>query len=82
MSKPFKITSPGDPGVRRDPSTGIFISALDKQAPPQVVRESSSRGVNVEKVIEQSRAPYASGTNKPFEPLPKPALPFRVTAGK
>lgn len=90
MSKPFAIRSPGDPGVGRDPITGQMVSlgmlpspsAPPKQAPPQVVRESSDKGVQVQNVIEQSRGAYAGGSNNPYPELAKPTLPFKVVAGK
>ena len=89
MAKPFRITSPASPGVGRDPLTGQMISlgnlpspsAPPKQAPPQVVREGSDKGILVQKVIEQSRGAYAGGSNTPYPALPKPLLPFKVTQG-
>ena len=90
MSKPFRLTTPASPGVGRDPTTGQMVSlgnlpspqAPPKQAPPQFVRESSDRGVEVQEVIKASRGAYAGGSNTPYPALPKPQLPFKVTAGK
>lgn len=55
MSKPFKITSPQPTGWR-DPNSGKFTRVVPP-APPQIVREASQRGVPVNQVIEENRAP-------------------------
>ena len=75
MSKPFKITSPADPGFGRDPSTGLFISSRSGAAPPQVVRSAADQGVPVTQTIEAARAPHRT---IPWSPVVPPAKPFRL----
>jgi len=75
MSKPFQITSPSDPGIGRDPATGLFISSRDGAAPPQVVRRSSDQGVPVSETIEAARAPHRT---IPWPAVVPPLKPFRL----
>lgn len=83
---PFRISPlPGDPGVKRGEG-GRFIPA----APPQIVRRSSSEGIDVQEVIRAGNQapehPTPGGrpnqTEIPWGPAaqPKP-LPFKLRGG-
>ncbi len=80
---PFRITSPGDPGIRRAPDNGRFMPA----APPQIVRRSSDEGRNVLDIVQENRAPEhptpgrsrtAAGEIPPIPAQPPANKPFRV----
>jgi (2Fe-2S) ferredoxin len=55
MGKPFKVTSPGDAGIGRNPD-GTFTRVVPP-SPPQIVRKSIEEGKPVERVIEENRSP-------------------------
>lgn len=56
MAPPFKINpTPKDPGIVRLPD-GKFAARVVPLSPPEVVRRSSDRGVDVREVIEENRA--------------------------
>ncbi len=78
-AKPFKLTSPTDPGVKRDPSTGRLVSAEQVQplAPPVLVAESG-KGVEVQTLIARNRAATGS-TDLPTPPMVPPSKPMRVS---
>lgn len=80
-TSPFRITSPGDPGIRRAPDNGRFVPA----APPQIVRRSSSEGIEVSTLIDENRAPEhptpgrsrtAAGEMPPIPAKPPANKPF------
>jgi hypothetical protein len=90
MAPPFKLNpAPRDSGIVRLPD-GKFAARVVPLSPPEVVRRSSDRGVDVREVIEENRAtehdrpvgspPTSSeipwGPAGPFNDAGKP--PFRL----